>query len=150
MTEQLADWLLAQLAADEQVARLMADATWPESVHVTADTEAVVNGSVSVAPGTSKRYKRIWDNSIVDDGWVVHESAVEVWSKDVAARVLADIDAKRRIVERAQFVDNHGPAVDHDRAMDMTTGASAALRDVLKLLALPYAGRDGYQKRWRP
>jgi hypothetical protein len=66
------------------------------------------------------------------------------------ARVLAEVEAKRRIIDRAEFVANHGPARDHVRALDMTTGASAALRDVLRLLALPYADHPAYREEWRP
>jgi hypothetical protein len=63
---------------------------------------------------------------------------------------LADVAAKRAIIERYQFLTSHGPAVDHTRAMDMTTGAISALRDVLRYLALPYADRDGYDPAWAP
>lgn len=65
-------------------------------------------------------------------------------------RVLAEVDAKRRILDRAEFVAAHGPAVDHVRALDMTTGASAALRDALRLLALPYAQHPDYRQEWAP
>ncbi|MGH3548889.1 MAG: DUF6221 family protein [Pseudonocardiaceae bacterium] len=64
------------------------------------------------------------------------------------ARVLAECEAKRRIVERAQFVSDHGPARDHLRAMDMTTGASAVLGDVLRWLAMPYAAHSEYRTEW--
>ncbi len=63
-------------------------------------------------------------------------------------RVLAEVKAKRQIVERAQFVDDHGPAVDHVRALDMSTGAASALRDVLEFLALPYADHKDFQEAW--
>lgn len=71
---------------------------------------------------------------------VLHDPAYE----------LADITAKRRILERAEFVNGHGPAVDHTRAMDMTAGASGALHDVLKFLALPFADHPGYREEWKP
>ncbi len=63
-------------------------------------------------------------------------------------RVLAECEVKRRIIEREQFVTSHGPAVDHVRALDMTTGATAALHDVLRCLALPYADHPDYRPEW--
>jgi hypothetical protein len=65
-------------------------------------------------------------------------------------RRMASKAAKRAIIERYQFLTSHGPAVDHTRAMDMTTGAISALRDVLRYLALPYAGWPGYDPAWAP
>jgi hypothetical protein len=64
------------------------------------------------------------------------------------AWVLADVEAKRRIIDRYKFVDNHGAAVDHVRALDMSTGARAALLDVVKMLALPYAQHPDYRQEW--
>lgn len=51
------------------------------------------------------------------------------------ARVLAECDAKRRIVELYQFAP---PA--SDPFMDQ----------VILLLALPYADRPGYREEWKP
>lgn len=65
------------------------------------------------------------------------------------ARVLAECAAKRAIVERFKFVDSHGPAVDHVRALDMTTGAQAALLDVLRLLAQAFADHPAFDESWR-
>lgn len=65
------------------------------------------------------------------------------------ARVLREVEAKRRIIERAEFVDNHGPAIGHVRALDMTMAASSALGDVLQMLALPYADHPDYREAWR-
>jgi hypothetical protein len=55
------------------------------------------------------------------------------------ARVLAEVDAKRRILDlmmpgRPVYPGAYGQAY----------------RDVLRLLALPYADRDGYRDEWRP
>lgn len=53
------------------------------------------------------------------------------------ARVLREIDAKRRIVDRYAWLREHGD-----------TGGTAW---VLPLLALPYADRPGYrEEEWRP
>lgn len=63
-------------------------------------------------------------------------------------RVRREIEAKRRIVDRAEFVADHGPAKDDVRALDMSTGASAALDDVLRHLALPYWDHPDYDPAW--
>jgi hypothetical protein len=78
----------------------------------------------------------------------------DVWPQgctcDVPGWVLAEVQAKRSIIDRYAFVTSHGPAVDHTRAMDMTTGAAAALRDVLRFLALAYASHPDYRPEWEP
>ncbi|MFF6847179.1 DUF6221 family protein [Streptomyces antimycoticus] len=51
-------------------------------------------------------------------------------------RVLREVDAKRRIVERFAWLCEHGD-----------TGGTAW---VLPLLARPYADRPGYREEWRP
>lgn len=53
-------------------------------------------------------------------------------------RVLAECDAKRRIVEFCV-------ASDHGFARPKPTGEY-----VLEFLALPYAGHDDYNEEWRP
>ncbi len=82
--------------------------------------------------------------------WVIHPETKLPAYQSIRPRVLAEVKAQRAIVERAQFVDDHGPAVDHVRALDMSTGAAAALRDVLSLLALPYADHEDFDVSWRP
>jgi hypothetical protein len=51
-------------------------------------------------------------------------------------RVLAECEAKRRIVEVARFADE-GPA-------------GWGYRSILRLLALPYADHPDYSPEWRP
>jgi hypothetical protein len=67
------------------------------------------------------------------------------------ARVLREIDAKRRIVRAygdavTSFGSTDVGAVPHD----LMTGSVNSLRYVLQLLALPYADRPGYKEEWRP
>lgn len=57
------------------------------------------------------------------------------------ARVLAEVDAKRRIVEKCAAVQ--------DGLRDDFT-ADWLADDVLELLALPYAGHPDYREEWRP
>ncbi|MDR3084297.1 MAG: DUF6221 family protein [Streptomyces sp.] len=53
------------------------------------------------------------------------------------ARVLREIDAKRKILARV---------VNHEILM----GRDEVHGDLLRLLALPYADRSGYRDDWRP
>lgn len=60
-------------------------------------------------------------------------------------RALAECDAKRRIVALLTAMgtedESFGPEADAERA---------ALTDVLRLLALPYANHADYRAEWRP
>jgi hypothetical protein len=69
------------------------------------------------------------------------------------ARVLAEVDAKRRIldevVEDATGLDMSVDLDRRTRPRDEVT--EPYLGDVLvRLLALPYADRPGYREEWRP
>lgn len=62
------------------------------------------------------------------------------------ARVLADVEAKRRIVDlMASMLD----AAEGDSEVDHYGGLSAA-EDTLKLLAFSYAEHSDYREEWRP
>lgn len=81
-----------------------------------------------------------------DGGGAVTEFLFTQLSDSRAA--LAEVTAKRAILDRYEFVGSHGPAVDHPRAMDMTTGAEGALRDVVRMLAQVYRDRPGFDPSW--
>lgn len=54
-------------------------------------------------------------------------------------RVLAEVDAKRRVIETCAFW-----LYEDDRGIDPCASST------LRLLALPYADRPGYLDEWRP
>jgi hypothetical protein len=58
------------------------------------------------------------------------------------ARVLADVEAKRRIVREATYW-----SVD---ARPISPNARQFAGDTLRLLALPFAGHPDYREEWRP
>jgi hypothetical protein len=66
------------------------------------------------------------------------------------ARVLREIDAKRRTIELCvpPLVDVTGPG-EPERSFVPGEGQPWGL-DVLKLLVLPYVDRPGYREEWRP
>jgi len=92
--------------------------------------------------------------TIVPHVGMIHEAVqadhVVRWNP---ARVLREIDAKRQLLElhHAEWVDT-GDADGNDRSgyfcseCDVTPFPCRTLR----LLALPYADRDGYLEAWRP
>ena len=60
------------------------------------------------------------------------------------ARILAECEAKRRIVEDAIAADDHDPS---DAYAD---GYRCALERVCEILALPYADHPDHRQEWRP
>lgn len=154
MAESLVEWLNAQLEADQREALCAtfcdpddstdgdftewhveaSDPKWPAGV-------AVANGTPVVAAGYNGAYEHIarWD----------------------PARVLAEVAAKRRILELHKHERAKAPSrlVRQREASDIGCiicadwdGMTAAEGwcDTVRLLALPYAGRDGYRDEWRP
>lgn len=173
MTDDLASWLLARLDEEQAEIERMRDAVWPEFVAVvpSADPgppdEGEPMGSVSVAPQYTKMYGRVWNPAQAsglnfDNGWRLHESAIVVWSPDVAQRRLAEVEAKRRIVKL------HNPAAWSDRSTADEFGRSncPACRedtyhpghpyrpapypcDTLLALTQPYADRKDFRQEWK-
>jgi hypothetical protein len=129
MSTDLVSWLRAQLDADEATARAVKDnsAPWdgqwkadgPDRLRTYNDWVLFYGHTHPLAPG-------------LVDHVALHDPR----------RVLADVDAKRRIIdvhvdqrecERcAWFDDEHYPC------------------ETLQLLGLPYADRAGYDESWRP
>lgn len=116
----LATWLRQQLDDDERTARA-----------VNADADPLSDCWFDCTGGGHADHHLRWDPE----------------------RVLAEVDAKRRILDEV---------VDEATGLDMQVDgefrvgrrdekAEPYLGDVLvRLLALPYADRPGYQERWRP
>ena len=125
---ELATWLLAQIDEDERVARAAAEAPWT-SRHDVIPTCHIFG----------------------DFGWLVRGPDVETADSDQGratadhiarhdpARVLAECDAKRRLIKAVEGdpFDAMGAEPDYERT-------------VLQHLALPYADRDGYREEWKP
>jgi hypothetical protein len=111
----LAEWLLACIAEDEEAA--------PDIHHRDCESVQFDYGGVALGPcGCSE-----------------------------PTRVLAECAAKRRIVEHLAATASKCPADDWPNELGMEWASLAdQARYVLRLLALPYAGREGYDPAWTP
>lgn len=76
-----------------------------------------------------------------DDGWYDDASAGLHHARWTTARVLAECEAKRRIVERYS---------DNASSPDFQGGYESGIEDALRALALPHAGHPDYDEAWRP
>jgi hypothetical protein len=111
--DDLATWLLAQLDDEERAAR------------------AVQEGFASYDGDGRPSYSDI-------DGMPAREAEhIARWDP---ARVLAEVDVRRRILELY--------GVSTDRQLDPT--AWELMKHAVRALALPYADRPGYREEWRP
>lgn len=66
-------------------------------------------------------------------------------------RVLAEVDAKRRILDRWEALEAelmYWRSIGDEDAAPVAT--AYAFEQVASLLALPYADRPGYEEAWRP
>lgn len=145
----LSEWLLACIAEDEEAARAATPGPW--RVEELGDS-AYGEWWYIAADGLQFSYVA---GSGYEGGGVSWEHDATHIARHDPARVLAECAAKRRIVElhRDQNPRGHGcPEIEsdgsvyHDGWCRSGTGGCATLR----LLALTYADREGYDERWRP
>ncbi|MDQ0758659.1 DUF6221 family protein [Streptomyces canus] len=64
------------------------------------------------------------------------------------ARVLREIDAKRKLLDEFEQADRYSRTTWGQSNADQSRART--LGKVLRLLALPYADRPGYREEWRP
>lgn len=113
----LAEFLLARIADDEAVARDGAEQTYPGF-----------------------------------EPWRLHNQVRHAFGQPSPviasrARVLAECDAKRRIVEEST---KEAWVIEQGHRTEWTEGGQAARGTVLRFLALPYADHPDYREEWRP
>ena len=138
----LIEFLLARIAEDEAMARTVAD-----------------GGS-----GQWQSWNRSWDpepvRDIATDGnriASVPTTLDEFMCRHDPARVLAECEAKRRIVEYAiEVADYEGAVISLEfgsadlHAQPIAMAVKETMDDVLELLALPYADHPDYLPEWKP
>ncbi len=149
----LAAWLLEQIAEDERRAEAAAPGGW-EYCEDDVDGEIISDDephySVAFVRGGNPR--RGVEGMDGQNGTGRH---VETWQPK---RVLAECDAKRRIIEHHLPDSESGSPPECSTCFDPET-----LHDwpeylvqephpcpTLRLLALPYADREGYREEWKP
>ncbi|MFF7147498.1 DUF6221 family protein [Streptomyces griseoaurantiacus] len=138
--EELVEWYGQQLDEDERIARAAAEPEeWVElnrapqlswSVELWADPDCA-----AVVAEESSAYPVVVTTQGMSDADA--EARVAHIVAHDPARVLREIDAKRRIIGR---INSHAAVMGRDEIHD----------DLLRSLALPYADRPGYKESWRP
>lgn len=136
-TLTLTDFLLARIAEDEAVARGASTlANWrydPTKVNSVDREESVFAGPPGAMAIT------IASTGPADDPQSMRDAA-HIARHD-PARVLAECEAKRRIVESL---------IDMEPVEDERKGQVVTLRWVCHSLALPYADHPDYREEWKP
>jgi hypothetical protein len=131
--DDLVRWLGEQLDEDERTARESGGAAWEE---------LPVSGWVHTSPLPATEWQPPGYDHHVASAPLPADRAHII--RHDPARVLREVDAKRRLVYLAVQL----PKVT--AGTDMFDNHRDAWAEVLKQLALPYADRPGYREEWRP
>jgi len=138
--DDLVTWLLAQVAKDEHRIKRM---------------------TLAAAGGWRYDRERFRLNELDSEGQVrwnlaSHADGGEQPIGDVLgeymenfqpARMLAECEAKRRILEDLGMCLNSRPADPDDEGWVESRAEEA--RDILRIMALPYADREGFKESWK-
>lgn len=141
MTVDLVEFLTARLDEDEQTALAASPGPWrPGEEH----DDVIAVDDITVAEGFALSGRQL-------------RATVDHIACHDPARVLAEVDAKRRLVELHSTphtvvdgfcVEEGGPCTH--RGEDECTLCGETPCATLRLLALPYAGHADYDEAWRP
>jgi hypothetical protein len=141
VTDELVAWLREQVAEDERVARVA-------SVH--GDTW-VVGSPSGVWPEDDREGYGM--PIVYDEGRPLFEQAVHIARHD-PARVLAEVAAKRRIIDALDIAERNTAHVRRTapeyRWVQVAEAARDAMLHAARLLASVYAGRPGWRSEWAP
>jgi hypothetical protein len=132
----LVQWLTAQLDEDERIAREATPGPWVDQGGYVTDVGPDGLPRVQVTDYGSQ------DGEPEEDNPQGRADSAHIARHD-PARVLAEVDAKRKLVERYERAMENRRAHPDDLA---SAGALLALHGAVKLLALPYADRSGYEE----
>lgn len=143
----ITEFLLARIAEDEWAAWLATKGPWTaDHGYINAGTQPVVSGGFDSAGSLDESCR-----------W---EDAVHIARHD-PVRVLAECEAKRRIVDR--YIDAHERVLAYrnprwEDGMDerdrierrLQEARNATAEFALRALALPYVNHPDYDEAWRP
>jgi len=89
---------------------------------------------------------------IAEDEEQVRDGTAGIIALSLASRVLAECEAKRRIIEAWQREDDDDSVAANEVIAEKRVSRQVTLWAVLKELAKPYAGHPDYapDKWWRP
>ncbi|NWF25213.1 hypothetical protein HW130_02870 [Streptomyces sp. PKU-EA00015] len=132
MTDDLVKFLRARLDEVEARVRALPDGPWQWKTFDDPESDALVGTDGTVlCSGDAEGYK----------SWIDRHEAFDAYLQDIhPARVVAEVDAKRRIIEDCEgiIVGWH-----HEESKEFA-------RDVLRNLAEVYADHPDYRDDWRP
>lgn len=147
--DDLVTWLRGQLDEDERVAREAGPGPW--MAITTRDFTGGPDSALDLGGPTGR---------VVLAGWFDDDPIRPPESEHIArwdpARVLAEVDAKRRILDEILAYESK---IDGEwgcchSAEGIAAGQCPDIRPddihAVRLLALPYADRPGYREEWRP
>lgn len=139
--DDLVRWFTVQLDEDERIARAATGGPWrynPDKHWRRPGTSWFEEGVFAGAPGEGAIC--VAGTGETDDPPSMADAAFI--AEHDPARVLREIEAKREIVRQANlYLCDSGPGCGYRTKHG---------HSVLRLLALPYADRPGYQEEWRP
>jgi len=137
-TMTLTEFLLARIAEDEAAAHALGKEGMTQRLRDQSEEVAQLYGDPDPPEGDVKLADSLWFNA---------QDAADYADRFSAARVLAECEAKRRIVEEyttAGRVAQEHPIVHEAYEAEM------AMEFVCKALALPDADHPDYREEWRP
>lgn len=143
--DDLVTFLRARLDDDEEAARAATAGPWTTD-DPTYPTRIVTESGIEVADSTGRDVTSL---SYDDMGHVARHDP---------ARVLREIDAKRRIIREYHSLRAAADYADRtswseyisDQDVDRSFGRALLLERVVRMLALPHADYPDYQENWRP
>lgn len=137
----LATFLLARIAEDESAARAAILRTYGQTGRwVTFDDKEHLSTTTVFAWNRDERLGQACETEM---SWIGRAARDHIARHD-PARVLAECEAKRRIVDAAQR------AAQSDRQSEHLRGIREADNYTLWCLSLPYADHTDYREEWRP
>ncbi len=132
--DSLIEWLLIQIAEDEMKARTAGSEAWKwKVIDAPTQRDALVRANGSICADS-------WGADRQETGFRGAEAKVFI-ERFNPERVLADCEAKRRMLARLQNLA---------KAWWTTTRSAEEAKSVMREMALAYQNRPGYRDEWRP
>jgi hypothetical protein len=157
VSEDLIDWLRAQLDDDERKARAATPGPWWDSKILAAPGHHTIRGGPSnwrgfdgSLGGDTRPIARIEPAPDVEGNFVTnHDADAEHIARHDPARVLREVEARRRLIDQYEAMRAGAEA----SAGTILAGAAkvrlGAYEMAVKIMALPYSDHPGFREEWR-